>query len=98
MICDILGYVNNGAMGIYAGLVDRKISLIAFLSYNISTGRAAILQQEIIAENCSKNGLVYFAIAEVFSSFPHLWCRVFYWFSVVESSANIALEFDMLMD
>ena len=33
MICDILGYVNNGDMGIYAGLVDRKMSFVAFFSY-----------------------------------------------------------------
>ena len=51
---------------------------------------------ELATENCGKNGLVYFAFAEVFFPFPHPCSRMSCGFYVIESSANVALEFDML--
>ena len=54
MICDILGYVNNGAMGIYAGLVDKKMSFVAFFSYDISVGLSCQFVSKIAAGNLDR--------------------------------------------
>ena len=49
LICDILEFVNKGAMGIYAGLVDKKWVFIAFFSYDISVGLSCQFISKIAA-------------------------------------------------